>query len=93
MPYTARLKPRAEKHYWAWQKHEPRVADKIDELLEAIEEDPYHGIGKPEQLRGMLRGYWSRRITEQHRLIYKVEGKDVFVFSCHCHYDQLWEGL
>jgi len=69
---------RADRQYRFWQKHEPRVADKIDELVEAIKADPFSGIGKPKYLNG----FWSRRITEEHRLAYAVEAGRVFILSC-----------
>ena len=49
--------------------------DKINDLIKEIKRDPFKGMGKPEPLRGNLRGYWSRRITGEHRLVYRVEGK------------------
>ena len=57
------------------QRHDPRVAEKIDELMEAVKLDPFHGIGKPKHLSG----FWSRRITEEHRLLYEVVGDQVNV--------------
>jgi toxin YoeB len=82
MPYEiADWDPQAEKHYLAWAKHEPRVAAKIDELLEAVRADPFGGVGKPKYLDG----YWSRRITQEHRLFYRVVGGRVYVLSCYGH--------
>jgi toxin YoeB len=56
-------------------------------LIEAITRDPYEGIGKPEPLRFDYTGYWSRRITDEHRLIYKVEGDALYIVQCRYHYN------
>jgi len=86
MPYTVDLKPPAKRQYAYWKKRNARVADKIDELLEAMETDPFRGIGKPEPLKGAQHGFWSRRITEEHRMVYDVEGDRVVVYGCYGHY-------
>src|SRR5262245_52247178 len=57
-----------------WQTTDLTVASKIRQLISNIQETPFQGIGKPEPLKGALAGYWSRRITLEHRLVYKVEG-------------------
>lgn len=57
--------------YLYWQKHDKRVLKRIHELIRDIQRHPTEGIGKPEPLRHALAGYWSRRITEEHRLVYK----------------------
>jgi len=72
----------AEKHYSFFSMHEPRIADKIDELIEAVMEDPFHGIGRPKYLGG---GHWTRKITEEHRLFYSVRGDVVYITSCYGH--------
>ena len=56
-------------------------------LVADIMEHPFEGIGKPEALKGDLTGYWSRRINDKHRLIYKVEDEFVIIISCYGHYD------
>ena len=58
-----------------WIDNDPGVVIKIKELLSYIQRNPFQGIGKPEPLKYDLKGYWSRRITGEHRLVYKVEGK------------------
>ncbi|MCF2489277.1 Txe/YoeB family addiction module toxin [Dyadobacter sp. CY347] len=72
-----------------WSKSEPRLVKKVFELITDIQKHPFEGIGKPEGLKHQYKGCWSRRITDEHRLIYKVlsEG-DIFVLSVHGHYDQ-----
>lgn len=64
-----------------------KVLKKIRELLESIAVSPYTGIGKPEALKYMYSGYWSRRISKEHRLIYKVENNICTVFSLKGHYE------
>ena len=59
---------------------------KIKELLEAITNDPYRGIGQSEQLKHGLSGAWSRRINQEHRLVYEVEGDIVYILSLKGHY-------
>lgn len=68
------------------------IALKIKELIKAIQQNPFNGIGKPEPLKHGLKGYWSRRITAEHRIIYKVSGKKgvdqkCSVIQCRFHYD------
>ncbi len=73
----------------AWSSEDKRVFQKIATLLEECRRTPFHGIGKPEPLKhGAYRGYWSRRITEEHRLIYRVTDEDVFIAGCKGHYGQ-----
>ena len=60
---------------------------KIDRLLAEIAEHPYWGIGKPEPLRGDLKGKWARRITEEHRIVYYVAGDTVVIESMYGHYE------
>jgi len=71
----------ADRQYRFWQQHEPRIADRIDELLDSVIADPFSGIGKPKYLNG----YWSRRITQGHRLFYKVAKGGVLIVSCYGH--------
>lgn len=70
-------------------KSEPRAYDKAMTLLQQIKSTPYQGLGKPEQLRGNYSGCWSRRITDRHRLVYKVEEERVVVLilKAYGHYD------
>ena len=67
-----------------WVETQPRVASKILELIESILRDPYTGLGKPERLRSI--DAWSRRITQEHRLIYRIDGHDVYLLQCRYHY-------
>jgi len=72
--------------YRQWAKEDKKIIDKIDALITEILRDPFHGTGKPEPLKGNLAGYWSRRITQEHRLVYKVLPDQVVIISCKYHY-------
>ncbi len=79
--------------FTAWALEDKHTYKKIVSLIKDINRDPYKGIGKPEQLKHELSSYWSRRITEEHRLVYQViEGKDgeedmLVIISCKKHYE------
>lgn len=60
--------------YLYWQEHDAEVLSRINDLIKEIQRDPVRGKGKPEPLKGSLAGYWSRRVTEEHRLVYRVQG-------------------
>ena len=72
--------------YQFWQSSDPRVVRKINNLLTECRRTPFGGTGKPEALRDDLSGWWSRRITEEQRLIYRVEGDVLVVAQCRYHY-------
>ncbi|MBI4754229.1 MAG: Txe/YoeB family addiction module toxin [Betaproteobacteria bacterium] len=78
----------AKKDYDRWKRLDRTVADKIRSLLADALEHPFSGLGKPEPLRFSLTGCWSRRITREHRLVYRVEGNRLIVISCRFHYDK-----
>ena len=63
-----------------------KLVFKVLELIEDIQKNPWSGIGKPEPLKHDLTGYWSRRINDEHRLIYKVTPDEIVIFSCSGHY-------
>ena len=69
-----------------WIKNDKKVAYKIKKLTDAIRNDPFKGIGKPEPLKHEFSGLWSRRINRKNRLIYLVEGETVILISCLGHY-------
>jgi toxin YoeB len=69
-----------------WVSTEQRTARKILELVEAIRRNPFGGIGKPEPLRNLGAGVWSRRITQEHRLVYKVTDHRIFLAQARYHY-------
>lgn len=76
--------------YVAWQAEDPKVLERINLLIEECRRDPFRGTGKPEPLRQNLTGWWSRRITGEHRLVYRVRGagyaQTLEVLSCRYHY-------
>jgi toxin YoeB len=78
--------PNAWEDYLYWQEQGSDKIKRINELLKAISREPYKGIGKPEPLKGNLSGWWSRRIDLEHRLVYKIEKKDIVVLQCRYHY-------
>jgi len=77
---------KAEEDRTYWEKHNPKILEKIDKLIADISIHPFTGIGKPEPLKFQYNGYWSRRITLEHRLVYKVAGKQVYIAQCRYHY-------
>ncbi|MDT7544412.1 MAG: toxin YoeB [Actinomycetota bacterium] len=72
--------------YTHWLKADRRVLRRINRLLEDVVRDPYAGVGKPEPLKHALSGAWSRRIDDEHRLVYLVDGDDVVVLQARYHY-------
>lgn len=75
-----------------WIETDSSIVQKIKDLLNEINKTPFNGTGKPEPLKFDLKGYWSRRITGEHRLVYKVEGKKAvdqkcYILQFHFHYD------
>ena len=72
--------------YLYWQKTDRKVVLRINALIREIQRDPFDGVGKPEALRHALSGYWSRRITDEHRIIYKIEGDAVMIAQLRYHY-------
>ena len=73
--------------YLYWQKNDKQKLKRINELLKDISRSPYAGIGKPEPLRFNYSGFWSRRIDEEHRLIYRVVEDEIQIAKCKFHYD------
>lgn len=73
--------------YLYWQKNDKQKLKRINELLKDISRSPYAGIGKPEPLRFNYSGFWSRRIDEEHRLIYRVVEDEIQIAKCRFHYD------
>ena len=72
--------------YLYWQKVDRKIANRINELIKSTIRTPFDGIGKPEALKGDLQGYWSRRITSEHRLVYKYENGAILIAACRYHY-------
>ncbi len=72
--------------YLHWQETDRKILGRVNELIRDTLRSPFLGIGKPELLKGNLRGWWSRRITQEHRLVYRVDGDAVVILQCRFHY-------
>lgn len=72
--------------YLHWQATDLKVLRRINDLIKEVTRTPFKGTGKPEPLRHVLAGYWSRRITEEHRMVYKVENDSVLIAQLRYHY-------
>ncbi|MBE9030784.1 Txe/YoeB family addiction module toxin [filamentous cyanobacterium LEGE 11480] len=70
-----------------WDKTDRKIFAKITTLLKDIDRASFTGLGKPEPLKHQLSGYWSRRITNEHRLVYQVNDAEISVVSCRYHYE------
>lgn len=80
------LEEHAIEDFEFWAKNDLKILKKIAELFVAIQTNPFIGIGKPEALRENLKGYWSRRINHEHRIVYTIKGDSIIVISCRSHY-------
>lgn len=69
-----------------WQKHDRRMDERINKLIQETQREPFTGLGKPEPLKHALSGFWSRRITDEHRMVYKVEGNALLLAQLRYHY-------
>ena len=74
------------KEYLYWQEADPNTLKRINLLIKDMMRDPYRGIGKPEPLRHAFQGYWSRRITSEHRIVYKKVGDQIWIAQLRYHY-------
>ena len=72
--------------YFNWQKQDKRIVERINKLIRETKREPVAGVGKPEPLKRALSGFWSRRITEEHRMVYRLEGKDLLIAQLRYHY-------
>ena len=72
--------------YLYWQATDPSTLKRINMLIKDMMRDPYRGIGKPEPLRHTFQGYWSRRITSEHRIVYKKVGDQIWIAQLRYHY-------
>ncbi|MBN1170587.1 MAG: Txe/YoeB family addiction module toxin [Micromonosporaceae bacterium] len=77
--------PQGWEDYTSWAD-DRRTLRRINRLIDEAAQDPAVGIGKPEPLSQSLSGYWSRRITDEHRLVYQVRGDDLYIIQAHYHY-------
>jgi len=72
--------------YLYWQQEDPAKAGKINDLIRDCRRDPFRGLGKPEPLKGALSGFWSRRISDEHRMVYRVTSGDLQIAQLRYHY-------
>lgn len=78
--------PHAWEEYIDWQSFDKKIVKRINDLIKECLRTPFEGKGKPEPLKGDLSGYWSRRITEEHRLVYAVSNTEISIIQCKNHY-------
>ena len=79
--------PQAREDYLYWQQVDKKFIRRINELLKDIARSHYDGIGKPEPLKHALAGFWSRRITDEHRLVYRIKGQIIEIVQLRYHYE------
>jgi toxin YoeB len=72
--------------YLHWQKQDRKMVERINKLIQEVRRDPFTGVGKPEPLKHALAGFWSRRITDEHRMVYRVEGESMLIAQLRYHY-------
>ena len=82
-----RFVPDAWNAYLYWQDQDKKTLKRLNQLITAAARNPFVGIGKPEPLRGELSGYWSRRIDEANRLVYRASDAELVIIACRFHYD------
>ena len=79
--------PRGWEDYLYWQQTDKAILRRINPLIRDVQREPFAGIGQPEPLRFGFKGAWSRRITDEHRLVYGIEGDTLIVLQCRFHYE------
>jgi len=72
--------------YLHWQQQDRKILQRINKLIQETRREPFSGIGKPEALKHALAGFWSRRITDEHRMVYRVEGDELQIAQLRFHY-------
>ena len=77
---------KAWEDYLFWQKTDKKILKRINTLIKEIAREPFEGIGKPEPLKHALSGYWSRRINDEHRIVYKVQDGSLLIAQLRYHY-------
>lgn len=78
--------PNAWEDYTYWQQQDKQILKRINQLIKDVLRSPFEGIGKPEPLKYELAGCWSRRIDQEHRLIYRMEKDELHLLACRYHY-------
>ena len=82
-----RFVPDARDSYLYWQDQDRKTLRRLNQLITASARDPFAGIGKPEALRGDLSGYWTRRIDDRNRLVYRANDAELVIIACRFHYE------
>lgn len=77
---------KAWEDYLHWQKTDKKTLNRINALIKEIQRDPFEGVGKPEPLKHALSGYWSRRINDEHRIVYKIHDGAILIAQLRYHY-------
>ena len=76
----------AFEQFGEWAKADKKIFERLHRLISETAKNPFDGIGKPEPLKANLKGYWSRRINDEHRLVYKVTEEQIIIVACKYHY-------
>jgi toxin YoeB len=72
--------------YLYWQKQDKKILERVNKLIQEIQREPFSGVGKPEPLKHALSGFWSRRITDEHRIVYRIEENALMIAQLRYHY-------
>jgi toxin YoeB len=72
--------------YLHWHRQDRKMVERINKLVQEIKREPFSGMGKPEPLKHALSGYWSRRITDEHRMVYRIDGNSLLLAQLRYHY-------
>lgn len=78
--------PVAWDDYLYWQQHDRRMLERVNKLIREVQREPFSGVGKPEPLKHALAGFWSRRINDEHRMVYKPEKGALLIAQLRYHY-------
>jgi len=81
------FRERAWQDYIYWQQADKKILKRINLLIKDIQREPFTGLGKPEPLKHQFSGFWSRRITDEHRLVYTFSDDELIIVQCRYHYD------
>ncbi len=81
------FRERAWEDYLYWQQTDKKILKRINTLIKDIQREPFTGLGKPEALKHQFAGFWSRRITDEHRLVYTFADDELIIVQCRYHYD------
>jgi toxin YoeB len=82
------FRDRAWSDYLYWQQIDKHILKRINLLIKDIQRDPFSGLGKPEPLKHHLTGFWSRRINDEHRLVYTFQDDELIIIQCRYHYER-----